>query len=152
MVLRFRTVPLSHHPGREARLKRKDSLDIKSGGRHSFPQLIFRVAPKMPEFFIQGIKDALSGGNQNHRAAAVFEHRTDVSQSLQIVFDVLQHVQADHGIHLALKGRVIFGIGGIQLRDFQIGPVRQTVAQALQMLAIDVGGDISLSARQQAGG
>jgi hypothetical protein len=149
MVLRFRIVPLSHHPGRDARLKLQYCFDVESGGRHSFSQLIFRVSAKMPELFIQRIVNTLPGGNQNHRAAAVLEHARMVSQSLPIVFNVLQNIQANHGVHLALKGRVIFWNCGIQLRDFQVRPMRKPVAETLQMFAVDVGGHISLSSRQE---
>src|SRR5580698_424702 len=65
---------------------------------------------------------------------------------------MLQNVEANNGVHLAVKRRVIFRNGRIQLRDFQMRPVREPVTEVLQMLPVYVGGHISFSSRQQLAG
>src|SRR5499427_1149321 len=100
----------------------------------------------MSQYFVQGSVDRLILGYQNDGPAARRECRTDVAESRQIVLHVLDDVEADHGIELALEVREVFRAAEVAAADLQIGPPAKTHALAGEVLVVDIGGYVVLAA------
>jgi hypothetical protein len=84
--------------------------------------------------------------NQNNGASPGSQGGSDVAQRGEIIFDVLHHVEADHGIELAPEGGEIRAATEIAVTDLHSGAAAKPDALAGEVLVVDVGGDVVFAA------
>src|SRR5262249_22821327 len=86
-------------------------LHAETGALHLLFQFFVRITPVVPQRGIEGSEDILTVWYQNDRASVPPQRGVDIAQSLHVIFDVLEHVQAYHRVHTL---RYICKIGRIR--------------------------------------
>ncbi len=103
----------------------------------------------MAERFVERAVDGLSFGDQDDGPAAGFECGMDVAEGTEVILDVFDDVEADDGIELLLHPLEVRRIGRVHPLHLQRLAVGETVLEPLQMLTVDIGGDIALPSGDQ---
>src|SRR5436190_5019185 len=84
--------------------------------------------------------------HQDNRPAARPQRRMDIAQTLEVVLDVLQHIQTDNGIHAFVKRREIVGVGQVAGANLKVRPMMEARSQAGDVLFVNIGGYVHLTA------
>src|SRR5207253_1198979 len=87
-----------------------------------FPEV---VAAVVADGGVEAAVEQLEGGDENRHPAAVGEPRVDIAEGLAVVVDVLEDVQHDDPVPLAVPAER----SEVALHDGDVGPVRQPVTQ-----------------------
>jgi hypothetical protein len=79
-----------------------DLLDLEAGVVDHLLERFPRVTPEVADLRIHRPEESLVGGDEKQHAAAGSQEVIQTAERAAIVLDVLEHVEADHGVELIL--------------------------------------------------
>src|SRR5258708_14653771 len=118
-----------------------DVLDFESGVPDHLPERFPRVATIVADLGVHRSKKRLVGRYEEEQSASGREEVVQTAQRPAIVFDVLEHVEADHRIELILPQlpAIVLGIE-VQARHRDRGIAEKPVAEDVNVGLLDVRG------------
>ncbi len=140
-VVRRRIFPFNHQATTPVRLNFSTRSNLKPAAWPTAMSCSLRVAPAMPEHFVQGAEKLWAARNQHHGGAAVFQRGVNVAQRAGIIGEMFEHIQENHGVKGLLGGKRTC-VGGIHVGDAQVRAIRAQPFESAEIFGIEVRGPI----------
>jgi len=100
----------------------------------------------MAENFVQGSEKNRALRSKNDRAAVPCQDAVHIPRASKVIIHMLQHVQTNHAVHGSSKALKGFGSNRVAGMNLDVRAMLETRLQSREMAAIDVRGDITITA------